>query len=45
MNENAVKQYFSGVKEIESTRITLSPFWVKSIPKQADKVKIDIQNN
>jgi len=44
MNENSVRSYFQGVKEIESARIILSPFWVRSIPKDVSKIKIDIQN-
>ena len=44
MSEDSIRSYLKGVKEIESTRILLSPFWVRSIPKDAGKIKIDIQN-
>jgi len=44
MSEDSIRSYLNGVKEIESTRIILSPFWVKSIPKDVSKIKIDIQN-
>ncbi len=43
MKENTIRDYFKGIKEIESTRITLSPFWVKSIPKDPAKVKLVIE--
>ncbi len=44
MSEDSIRSYLKGIKEIESTRILLSPFWVRSIPKDAEKIKIDIQN-
>jgi len=44
MSEDSIRSYLKGIKEIESTRILLSPFWVRSIPKDAGKIKIDIQN-
>ncbi len=43
MNENAIRDYFKSIKEIESARITLSPFWVRSIPKNPGKVKLVIE--
>ena len=42
MSEDSIRSYLKGVKEIESTRILLSPFWVRSIPKDAGKIKIDL---
>ena len=43
MKEGAIRSYFAGIKEIESARITLSPFWVKSIPKDAGKVRLVVE--
>lgn len=42
MKENAIRDYFKSIKEIESTRVILSPFWVKSIPREPTKIKIQI---
>ncbi len=42
MSEDSIRSYLKGIKEIESTRILLSPFWVRSIPKDAGKIKIDL---
>ena len=44
MSEDSIRSYLKGIKEIDSARIMLSPFWVRSIPKDAGKIKIDIQN-
>jgi len=44
MSEDSIRSYLKGIKEIESARIMLSPFWTRSIPKNAGKIKIDIQN-
>lgn len=43
MKENAIRSYFQNIKEVESARIMLSPFWVNSIPKDAEKVEIIIK--
>lgn len=45
MNEAAIRDYFRGIKEIESTRVILSPFWVKHIPKNLTKIKLHIDTN
>jgi len=42
MSESSITSYFKGVKEVESARIKLSPFWVRSIPKNPDKIDIDV---
>jgi hypothetical protein len=42
MSEDSIRSYLKGIKEIESARIMLSPFWVRSIPKNAGKIKIDL---
>ncbi|MEX2052854.1 MAG: hypothetical protein WD898_01345 [Candidatus Paceibacterota bacterium] len=45
MSEDAIRTYFKNIAEIESARIVLSPFWVKKMPRDADKIKIIINNN
>ena len=41
MKESAVTSYFQQKKDLGSpTRIQLSPFWVRSVPKNAKKVEI-----
>lgn len=37
-----IKNYFNGLIEIESAQISLSPFWIRSAPKDKNKIKIDI---
>lgn len=34
--------YLGGLKEIESAQIFLSPFWARSIPKNKDRVEIQV---
>jgi len=41
-NINELKEYFENMEGIESTSINLSPFWIKSVPKDPEKVEIDI---
>lgn len=45
MNEDSVRSYFQGIKEVESARIILSPFWVRNIPKDPKKIKIEINTD
>ncbi len=42
-DEEAIRTYFKGLKEVESARVTLTPFWVKRIPRDANKVRVEIQ--
>jgi hypothetical protein len=42
LNESAIRSYFKNLKEVESVHIVLSPFWIKSIPKDPSKVKITV---
>lgn len=42
MKESEIKDYFWGIKEIESAKIILSPFWVKTVPKNSADVKIQL---
>jgi len=39
---NEVKSYLDNLKEVESAQIFLSPFWVRSIPKNRDRVEIQV---
>jgi len=41
-NERQIKDYLSSIKGIDSAKVTLSPFWVKKIPKKKDKVDISL---
>ncbi len=41
-DEPSIRLYFKDLDEVESVRVTLSPFWVKSIPKDISKVKLNI---
>lgn len=43
MKEDAIRNYFKNMKEVESARVVLSPFWVKSIPKDSTKIKINAE--
>ena len=43
MDEETIRNYFKNISEIESARIILSPFWVKSIPKDSGKITIEIE--
>ncbi|MBI2669649.1 MAG: hypothetical protein HYX20_00660 [Candidatus Yanofskybacteria bacterium] len=45
MKENAIRNYLKNMKEVESARVSLSPFWVKSIPKDQTKIKISVEKN
>lgn len=42
MKEGYIKDYFGGIKEIESARVILSPFWVRAVPKNRQDVKIQL---
>lgn len=42
INETAIRLYFKSLKEVESARVILSPFWVGKIPTDPKKVKIYI---
>ncbi len=44
LKEPAIQSYFKGIKEIESVKILLSPFWIKSIPSDSQKIKLKIEN-
>ncbi|TSC74200.1 MAG: Uncharacterized protein G01um101444_366 [Parcubacteria group bacterium Gr01-1014_44] len=42
LKQNKIENYLLGFKEIESARVILSPFWVKSIPKDKQDIRIKI---
>lgn len=41
-NELQIKDYLSLNKEIDSAKVILSPFWVKKIPKNKNKIDISL---
>lgn len=42
-NEAEIKNYFKGVAGVESVKVVLSPFWVKRIPQDKERIKLGIQ--
>lgn len=40
MKQSDIKDYLLGIKEVESARVILSPFWVKSVPKNRQDVEV-----
>ncbi len=42
LGEIEVREYLSHCPEIQKSKITLWPFWVKKIPRQNDKINIEI---
>jgi hypothetical protein len=41
-NEKQIKDYLKAVPGVESARVVLSPFWVKRIPKDTERIKLYI---
>lgn len=41
-NEADIRKVLSQISEVQSAKITLWPFWVKTMPQQADKIQIEI---
>ncbi len=41
-DEDEIKSYLRGVAGVESAKVILSPFWVKSIPDKQEKTTINI---
>ncbi len=37
-----IKRYLASLKEVESAQVFLSPFWVRSVPKEKDRVRMEI---
>ncbi len=42
-NEQDIKNYLQGTAGIESAKVLLSPFWVKRIPQDKERTKLNIQ--
>ena len=42
-DEGEITQYFRGLDEISSAKILLSPFWIRNVPKDSSRVKIDFE--
>ena len=42
-SETEVRQYLSGLAEIDMAKVTFWPFWVKKIPSNKNKIKIIIE--
>ena len=40
--DSQIKAYLSGVSGIAEAKVSLSPFWVRSVPKDSDKVRLDL---
>ena len=43
LKDEAIKRYFASISEIESVRVILSPFWVKSLPSDKNKMKLTLE--
>ena len=41
-NDKDMRAYLGAIAGISSAHVDLSPFWVRSIPKSQDKVKVDV---
>ena len=37
-----VKDYFGSLEEVESANIYFSPFWMRSVPKNTDRIKVQV---
>lgn len=42
-NEADIRKILSQISEVQSAKITLWPFWVKTMPPQAEKIQIEIE--
>src|SRR3989344_3396743 len=41
-NTAQIKNYFQNAKEITSAKVLLSPFWIKKIPKNKEKIRLNL---
>lgn len=41
-NEVQIKSYLSSIQDIDSAKVILSPFWVKKMPKNEEKIDISL---
>lgn len=42
-NEMEIRDYFKGASNIESVKVVLSPFWVKRVPQEKERIKLGIE--
>ncbi len=42
MKGDEIRNYFRSREGVESAAVTLSPFWVRSVPKNAEKVHLEV---
>lgn len=42
-NEDSIKEYAKSIEGVVSTRVILSPFWVRKVPDNKDKINLEIQ--
>ena len=41
-NDTQIKDYLAGISAISSAHVSLSPFWVRSVPKSQDRITVDL---
>jgi hypothetical protein len=42
-NEQQIKDYIKGVDGVLSAKVILSPFWVRRVPANREKIKFELQ--
>ncbi|MBI2677015.1 MAG: hypothetical protein HYX21_03680 [Candidatus Yanofskybacteria bacterium] len=42
MKKNKIQEYLMGISEVESGKVVLSPFWVRSIPKNKNNIQLKL---
>ena len=43
MNDDEIRAYFTNVKEINSAKVALSPFWVSRVPKDQNRIRLTVE--
>ncbi|HXV26818.1 MAG TPA: hypothetical protein VD862_02245 [Candidatus Paceibacterota bacterium] len=43
LSKTAVRDYFKSAENVRSSTVVLSPIWVRSVPKDASRITVDIQ--
>lgn len=41
-NENQIKNYLGSIKDIDSAKVILSPFWVNKVPRNKNKISVEL---
>ena len=41
-NEAQIKDYLGSIKDVDSAKVILSPFWVKKVPKNKSDIDISL---